>query len=75
MKAEDLVDRDTCTTRCVNWFKYSDQLYHLTEYINEHKIPVFLCVSNEIRRRSPLEMNSGTQPEPAEAAREREGRT
>ena len=37
MKAKDRVDKGTVTSRCVDLFGYSNQMYHLAESVNEHK--------------------------------------
>ena len=37
MKTKDRVNKNTSTCRCIDKFRYSDQVYHFTESINEHK--------------------------------------
>ena len=46
MKTKDRVNKDTSTCQCIDRFRYSDQVYHFTEAINEHKntcILVWVC--------------------------------
>ena len=76
MNAKDRVDKDTGLTRCIEYFlRSSNQVYHLTESVNE--IQEYQCSQvymRGIRRHSPMKRILITQPGQEEAATGHEGK-